>query len=435
MKYLISYWLLLCLNIALVNAQSDPYTTAQNLIQNNRFEEAIILLDEALNKSPNNPEIFFTKANCYINLGKFKEATEILEKSVEIKKDFTKSYEMLGDLYTQFRMADKAVANYELAFETDPNQENRLKYKMDIINILNIVKQQQDILPHIEEAKKISSDNFDVQFLEAEYYNYIGDFNKAKEMLDKIIPSVPNVPGNEKYFYEAGYAYHHLEQFKKADEFFAKITDGEYKPKLFQFSADYYFNLAETYYHVYEYHESEKHLNTLLKIDPTYTSAFDLQAKLTAVKTNKSEMIKVMEAAIEAIEKDGNSAPLEKIYELAILEYQNGQYEYAIESCNKILNINPAEYSVIFLKGACENQLKQSGEASATLERAVKNPKLPAEIKAKYYFLLGLIYKKAEELDQAEESFKNSMKGFFKASSIHELEMVFKQKQKLSAKK
>ena len=431
MKYYL-YCLLISLFIGpnLSNAQVDPYSTALNLIQNNRFDEAIVLLDEALKKDSNNPEIYFKKANCFINLGKFKEATDELEKSVSIDAKFTKSYEMLGDLYTQFRNADKAVQNYELAYETDNNPDNKLKYKMDIINILNIVKQQQDILPHIEEAKKIAADNFDIQFLEAEYYNYIGDFKKAQTILDKIIPGVPEVVGNEKYFYEIGYAYHNLEQFAKADEYFAKITEGEYKPKLFQFTADYYFNLAETYYHVFDFHESEKHLTTLLKIDPAYTKAFDLQAKLTAVKAEKAEMIKVLEHAIEAVEKDGNTAPLEKIYELALLYYQNGDFEFSIEQCDKILDKNPAEYSVIFLKGACENQLKKSGEAADTLERAVKNPRLPAEIKAKYYFLLGSIYKTAGELDRAEESFRNSTKGLFKAASIHEMELVFKEKQK-----
>ncbi len=431
MKYYL-YCLLIALWIwpNISNAQVDPYSTAQNLIQNNRYEEAILLLDEALKKDEKNPEIYFTKANCFINLGKFKEAVEELEKSVSIDESFTKSYEMLGDLYTQFRNAEKAVQNYQMAFDTDDNPDNKLKYKMDIINILNIVKQQQDVYPHIEEAKKIAADNFDLQFLEAEYFNYIGDHKKAQTILDKLIPSVPEVPGNEKYFYEIGYAYHHLEQFEKADEYFAKIKEGEYKPKLFTFTADYYFNLAETYYHVFDFHESEKHLTTLLKIDPSYTKAFDLQAKLTAVKAEKAEMIKVLQHAIETVEKDGNSAPPEKIYELALLYYQNGDFEFAVEQCNKILAKNPAEYSVIFLKGACENQLKQSGDAAATLERAVKNPRLPAEIKAKYFFLLGSIYKTAGELDLAEKSFRNATKGLFKAASILEMDLVFKEQQK-----
>ncbi|WP_020529011.1 tetratricopeptide repeat protein [Flexithrix dorotheae] len=410
---------------------SELLDNAQNLIQNSRYEEAILLLAEASKKTPDNAEIYFISANCKINLGKFNEAIQDLEKAVEIKPDYYQAFEELGDLYAQMRNAEKAVENYDNAFATDSNLERQLKYKIDIINILNLVKQQQSVFEHIEIARKLSPDNFDVKFLEAQYYNYIGDYNSAKDILDKIITQVPKIAENEQYFYEIGYAYHYLEEYEKAKEYFEFANGGEFKVKLIEFTPEFYFSLANAYFSIYEYQLSEKFLATTLKLNPSMTEAYDLQKKLASIKAEKAELISITKGEIEASEKDGNFLK-DKVYELAFLYHQNGDYEFCMTACDKLIDKNPMDFNAIFLKAACEYQLNKPGSATETLERAVKNPRLNPEKKAQFNFMIGMNYKAAKNLDMAEEAFRGASKGYYRGATLKELESIQKAKQKSS---
>jgi len=427
-------YLFLFLAISMVggaHAQNDDplFDQVFNLVQNDRHADAISMLDEILKKNPKNPKAYFMKGNSLIHLGNIKAAIDQMEKAVEVQSDYFKAYELLGDLYAQIRNAKKAVENYQKAFETDSNVENKLKYKIDIVNILTLVKQQQSILPHIEDAKKLFPDNFDIQFLEAQYFNYIGDYPKAKSILDPLIKEVPIREGNEKYFYEIGYAYHHLEEYEQAKAYFKNADGGEFRAKLRFFTAEFYLEAADTYFAVYDYDKAEERLQVALAIDPSLTAAYDLKTKLAAIRSPKGEMIKAAQSAISVTEKDGNVSP-EKLFELAVLQYQSEEFDGAKLTCDKILQIDNRDMQTYYLRAACEYQLEESGQGQDYLRRAIKNPSLRPEIKAKLYFMLAQINKSTGNLQEAEEFFKSAAIGPFKDTATLEIEEVWKMYQK-----
>ncbi|MDW7695170.1 tetratricopeptide repeat protein [Flammeovirgaceae bacterium SG7u.111] len=407
----------------------DLADQATQLITNHRYEEAIVMLDQAIKKDPKYAKAYFKKANCYIGLSKFKNAIQEMERAVKVKPDYYEAYEVLGNLYAQFRNAPKSVKNYESAFANDNNVENRLKYKLQIVDILFTVQQHQQILAHIEDAKKLGINSFDLKFLEAQYFNYIGDYKTASDLLAKIINEVPEVEGNEKYFFELGYAYHKMGEYAKGEEYFKKADNGEYKVKIRQFTPEHYLEVAEVYFSVYEYGKSEDYLKLAQKINPTTDGALDLEAKLAAVKTSKTKLIEVAEKQLVQAEKDGNVQP-DKYYELAVLFFQNEEYSDALEQCAKYNSISTRDYKAMFLQVACEYKLKQPESATEMLSRSVKNPKLTPEIKAKFNFLIGLSYESAGNYDQAEGFFRSAAKGPFRGAAAIELEEVFKSKQK-----
>jgi tetratricopeptide (TPR) repeat protein len=267
--------------------------------------------------------------------------------------------------------------------------------------------------------------------LEAEYHNAIDEFEKAKNILVKIIDEVPAKEGNEQYFYEIGYAFHKLGDYKTADSYFAKIGEGEYKARLKLFSAETYELIAETYFAVYDYEKTDDYLKIAFAINPTLTSAFELQTKLAAVKTPKKQLIEAAENVIKSTQKDGNTN-IEKYYELAVLYYQERDYDAATFALDKYLEKKPMDMPASFLKAACEHKLKKDGPATQLLARSVKNPGLTPELKAKIYFLQGLTYKSIDKLDLAEEAFKNANVGPFKPAAMNELEEIFKTRLKQS---
>ncbi len=413
-----------------LNAQQDTrFDQVFNLTQNDRHADAIMMLDEILKADPENARAYFIKGNSLIHMGKFPEAVASLEKATEVRTSYFEAYELLGNLYAQAKNADKAIENYEKAYEHDQEIENKLKYKIEIINILYLVRRHQYILAHIEDAKKLVPNNFDLTFLEAQYYNYIGDYMTAKGILDKLITEVPEREGNEMYFFEMGYTLHQMEEYEKAKTYFAKADGGEYRVKIREFTPEFYLQAAEIYFSVYEYERAEENMNIALKIDPSLTQAYELQSKLAAIKTPKSEIIKATEANAKVVEKDGNK-PLEKYYELAVLYYQARDWQSAANYCDKILEEKNMDIQTHYLRAACEYQLKEQGPSGSFLGRMIKNPSLGTEIRARIFFMLGLVNKSTDNLEAAEECFQNSAVGPFKGVATRELESILKMYQK-----
>jgi tetratricopeptide (TPR) repeat protein len=417
------------------HAQSlqHQFDKAFNLIQNGRDEEAILVLDEILKKEPKNPIALFKKGNCFINMGKFKEAINELEKAVASKNDFPEAFELLGNLYAEERNAEKSVANYSKAYEVDKELENRFRYKMEIITILFLVKQYPMAFQHIQDAKTLLPDNFDILFFEAQYYNNMQEYAKAKTILDEIIKDVPVREGNDQYFFEIGFTYHRLGEFQKADGFFKNIIDPEYKGRLRMFAPETYYAMAETYFTVNEFAKAGEMLALVLKINPGFTQAYELQTKLANIKSDKSKLIEIAKGAIKSAEKDGNK-PIDKYLDLANLYFQSGNYEQSIEIADEYLKARNMDMQAVFLKASAENKLKKVGDACNLLTRAVKNPSMAPEAKARMFFLLGLAYKNTDKLDLAEESFKNANVGSFKPAAISELDEIFKLRLKAMAK-
>ncbi len=405
-------------------AGEDLIERADFLMQNSRFEDALLMLDQALKKNPQLYEARFKKAICYTNKGNFKQAINELEKAVLVKKDYYQAYEMLGNLYYQVRDAQKAVESYESAYIYDENIENRLTYKLEIIELLNILNKYVQTKKHIDDARQIVPDLFDLLFAEAKYYNEVEQYDKALELFDKIIDDVEPVQGNEKYFFEYGLALHHTGSYEKAAEAFKKADDGEFRLKIKQFSPDFYFGLADAYYQVFAYDLCEKYLNILIKLGPNNTKAYELQKKLTNAKADKSKAILIQEKIIK--NEKSPSVLEDSYYDLAVLWYQNQEYEFAITASNNSLEVNPLNLNVIFIKAMSEYKLMKAEEATEVLSRAVRSPKMNTQTKTKFNFALGLIYENANRYQDAVEAYKSALNGSFKNAAGYELNHLFR---------
>ncbi len=398
---------------------------AEFLIQNNRYEDALVMLDQAIEKSPKDVTLYYKKATTYMGMSKFRDAIRTLEKAVEIKPDYFEAHEILGNLYAQYRKATKAVEHYQKAYEAVELEEEKLRFKFEILNILQMVGKDRKTLPHIEDAKKIiGEDNFDLMFFEAVYYNETDQFQKAVEVLEKLIVDVPAVPGNEKYYFNLGLAHHRLGNYTKADEYLKNADNGPYKAQMRQFHPKYYFALANTYYTVYEYGEANNFNDIALAIDPALSEALELQKKLASIKTNKKKIIEAMEAGMKA-EKDKNKM-LDAQKELILLYYQGGDYQKAVLASKEYVTQRPVDLQVVYMLAVAESKLSMFGEAATDLSKAVQNPRIAPELRASLYFTLGLIYKSEKKWELAEKAFISADSGEFRFAARYEFEQVAK---------
>lgn len=401
---------------------SDMLDKAEFFIQNQRFDEALSILKSAAAKDGKNATIFFKMATCHTATGNFKEAIDALNKATEINPKYYEAYEMLGNLHYQISNANKAVESFSKAYDTDPNEEHKLQYKLQILDILEKLNRQLLSYDHVVDAKKIAGESFEVFYFEALYFIEVSRYQEAIQNLEKVVAELKPEDGNEKYFFNLGVAYFNLAQYDKARENFKKADYNEYKQRIRQFTDEYYMSLAQTYFQVYEYDQAEQYLSIAMALNPTLSVGFELQKKLAAIKTDKS---KIIQTQVNAISADKNPSTIrDKKVELANLYFQVGDYQEAMLMADALLKEDPRDIRFIYLKALCEYKLQHPAEAVEMLERVVKNPTLSQEVKAAFNFSLGIIYKESGDFVKSEEAFKNAFGGNFKAAVTNEFALL-----------
>ncbi|GAB4340127.1 MAG: hypothetical protein OHK0038_19530 [Flammeovirgaceae bacterium] len=398
---------------------------ADFLLQNNRYEEAIVMLDEAAKKEPTNADIRYRKATTFMALTKLKDATKELEEAVKINPNYYQAYEILGNIYSQVRQVSKAVENYQKAYDTDPNAENKLSYKFAILDLMQKTGTLADAKPHIEDAKKVlGEDNFDLKFYEVLYLNETDQYEQAAQIMSELIKEIQPMPGNEIYYYQYGLALHKLEKYKEAEEVLKNADGGPFRAKLKQFTPEYYFSLANCYFLVYEYNEADKFNNIALKLNPAFQQSLELQKKLAVIKSENKKYIEALENELKQI-KDKPTFQ-EKQKSITKVYYQTGDYQKVVLTTKEYLKDNPTDLEMIFLEAVAENKLSIFADAANILSKVVENPKITPQLKVSFYFTLGLIYKNMKDYTKAEEAFKKAGVGPFSYAARYEYDMVHK---------
>ena len=132
------------------------------LVQMERYEEAIMHLQEALKLDPNNLNIRYSLASTFRDKGMFEEAISEHKKITENQKDYPNLYNDLGDIYSQQGKIQEALEAYQ----------NEISY----------------------DRRRISLNPDDPVALNNLAYALtgIGEYNQAKEIVEKILILQPN---------------------------------------------------------------------------------------------------------------------------------------------------------------------------------------------------------------------------------------------------
>ena len=428
MQFRILLSFLICFNSfhCLLSQQQEENSLLERadfLMEEFHFEEAIDMLDQAISLNPSQYEAYYKKATCYINQSDFKNAIEELEKAVLIKKDYCEAYQTLGDLYYQTRKARESVQNWELAYKYDTILDNRLSYKLEIISLLDMLNRYVQTKRHIDDARKLAPDLFELDFAEAKYYNEIEKYDKALNLLKKIIHNIEPTEGNEKYFYEYGVALHFNKKYKESIEAFKKADRDKFRIKIRRFSPEFHFIVAESYYQVLAYDLCDEYLNIAIKLamesSKDLSKFYELKKLLSASKKNKTKDIQIQNKIIRT--KKDPAVLSDEYYKLAILQYQNGDYAFAILSSDESLNNNPLNLNALFIKAMSEYKMQKAEDATKLLSKAVRNPQINSHTKVKFNFALGLIYENVEQYALAARAYRSALNKPFKIAAGFEL--------------
>ncbi|GAA4827920.1 tetratricopeptide repeat protein [Algivirga pacifica] len=400
---------------------------SQFMVENNRYEDAIIMLNNAIKIEPNNAELSYKKASIYSSMARFPEAIQALEEATEKDPAYTEAFGLMGDLYSQSKDVAKAIESYDKAFKASKEIEFQYHYKLKIIDQLESYGMIRDLKKHVEDAKKIIGDTFELSYYAAMYYNEVGDHEKALELSEKIVQDIQPVTGTEMYYEQYCIALINLREFetvrKLQDELPGNITF-----HLQDFTDTYYLSLANAYTSIMDYDESIKALEIAIGLNPLNDEAAQLHKKLVSMKDKESD--KVIDAYIKTLASEKNIADKsKKLLSIAQLLFEAGDFSGTVEYINQYQELslrNARDINVVFMRASAEMQANENGLAIEQVSKIVRNPQFSSKQKVTFYLLLGVAYKKAGDYDAAEQALKNAYAGAYKNVVKHEFKAIRK---------
>lgn len=184
-----------------------------------RYEDALECLDEALDFEQDEYYILYLKGETLTNLNRYEEAIECLDKSFELDHTYTPALNAKGIALTHLERFDIALACFDEVLFLNPKDSDALKLKG---NLFLIGKDYKKSIKYFEKAIKLNSDDAILWGNLAEAYLNIDDVNKSLECCDKALALDSN---NFNILFTAAKIRYELKQYDKAMDYATKAKE------------------------------------------------------------------------------------------------------------------------------------------------------------------------------------------------------------------
>ena len=300
---------------------------AQPLLDRGLYPAGLRVLEQARAESPDSPEVAYNLARAYYSSGNPQQARQLTEPALA-KQDSAPLHNLLGAIYEQLRLYDKAVAEYQAAIRLEPGNE---AYYFDLGHEL-IIHYNFDLAGEIFETavKRFPASERLQLGLAVAYFAQLR-YDKAVPALKAAIELEPESPMG--YFF-LGKAFVLL-----SDE--RDLFNGAWVDLDFQ-----------------KY--SELRPNDPI---PYYVRAVRLLRQGSSENSQQDEALRLLQKTLE-IDPSFSEAYLElgKIY------FKSKQYQKAIDAYQRAVDLNPAlaeAYYGLSLAYARSGNAEKANEASA----------------------------------------------------------------------
>ena len=413
----------------------DAFVKGENFRKQKQWKTALEQFDIAVQKDPSVYKYHYNKALCHLVLREADPAIASLEKTVSLKGDFVDAHERLARLYKITGKYDQSIAAYQSAFKYATDDKNKTDYKLNIILILDRTRRLEEAGAHIADLKKLAPEDLNVLYYEAKYNNASGKYEQAKDAMLKAtgMLATDNPKEIARYYFELGYAYHHLKMYDEKEKAFENAKYGPFMARITKLMPQYYHAIALSYFKVYNLDRSKELVEKALEMRKDFPQAHDLLVKIAASSTDKSAVI---EHQLSSIQTEPNAVKRsQKFADLAELQLESRKYEDAIKSADECLASQPKNYAVVFIKAIAQHKMDATQDAIKTLEDLLQFPGIDAETKAQYNFALGMFYQKLEQAEQAAAAFTRAKYGSYKYAAYEELEKFKKNDEEVQDEK
>ena len=167
------------------------YKKAEAYFDEKKYDEAIVEYEKILKNDKNNFDVLVKCAETYFFNIKFSIASEYYLRAIELRPNYAKAYNNLGNLSVLEGDREKAKKEYKKALEIDPNY-NSAQYNLD----------------HFSTIEGDLCDNLGIDLQKR------GEYLKAIDFHQKAIDCGTTFPA--KSYNNLGYAYYNLNDFDNA---------------------------------------------------------------------------------------------------------------------------------------------------------------------------------------------------------------------------
>jgi len=190
------------------------------------MKNAINHLKEAINKTPDDPELFYYLSMFYEDIQKFKDAVTALKKAIEISPNEEKFLFRLGVVYDKWNKKEDSIKTMKAVIKLNPEHTNALNYLGYTYADLGINLDEAERL--IKEALKHKpNDGYITDSLGWVYFKK-GLFAKALNLLKKAVELVPDDPIMLEHL---GDAYHKTNDRVNALKFYKRSLKNKKKDR------------------------------------------------------------------------------------------------------------------------------------------------------------------------------------------------------------
>ena len=374
-----------------------------------KLDIALKAYQSAITKEPNEARYVYEMGVCQMAMNNDDEAIKSFEKTVKIKPDYVEAYKNLAKISVKKKDRERAAKFYRMAsiYEKDPKTKvEGLKLAAKLFDLLLKYDSVRNI---IREAKALANTDADIWHLEAINNNKLGVYDSVLVYTRYVTKNptrftylndqqtrVPVRPPRDldRFFYEMGYAYYKQGKYDSARTVLKNADYGLFKDKVFALMPEYQLEMAIGYLDIYEKDKARDALAKAMEMNPKYKEAQDMITKIDAAAENKPRILKRIQVLIDSITRDTDMQVRSKRYcRLCQGQFEVGNFAEAATAADKCLEFDKENLAVTFIKSISLYKVNNINEAIFSMDKWSESPKLVGDVKARFFFILGMMYK------------------------------------------
>jgi tetratricopeptide (TPR) repeat protein len=399
------------------------YVDGENMRRSGQHEKAINEFVKALQKEPGNHKYLYAKAQSEFQLKRTEAALVTLSDAIKVKADFVPAYTMMAMIYKSKGDFDRASSYYDLAFTHEEDANKKIQYKLFVMQKYIKEGNYDQAYVKVQEARQVAAGNEAVVYFYAKISNKLGKYQDALDAVNSIEEKIKNAKPevNAKYYYEAGYALYHLEQYAQAKQVWEKANYGPFKPRLERFGAKYFGSVSLAYFQFYENELAKQFADQAIKVDKEFPTGHVLLAQLSKRAIDNAATIANLSNAVTTANDPLKKLPL--LIQVAELHLASNNPDEAVKSLEQALAAKNDDPKANMLKATA---LYKKGAYKETIDLVQKNLQLrhDALTLAQFNFLMGMAARRLNDFNLAKQAFMVSLRSPLKDATEVELKAI-----------
>jgi tetratricopeptide (TPR) repeat protein len=370
----------------------------------NEHDKAEGVLRGLLAREPENENAVEQLTQLLLDEGKSQEAISSL-KGILDRAPTARLWDLYGDAYTQIHDLTNAEQAYRKAAEAQPGDIN---HRRGLAQTLLNEQKYPEALEQYQRLAEMDADDPDNYLRLAEIYRQLKQLDRAEQ---NVLLAKLRAPGNLEVIYYESSIYQAEGRFEDAIRVLSDAVTGvkaqsEFTPSRRRTLAILYQQLGQLYREVSNYSAAVNTFEEMLRLGPEE----DRRARLMIIDTYRAarDIPKALDASRKAIEAYPKDRAIRTTQ--ALLYGENAQTDQAVSQLRQLLDGTAADFEIQLDVAQAYEQGRRWSEAEQAVHAAEKIAAQSSD-KETAGFLLGAIFERQKKFDQAEEQFRQVLKG------------------------